>query len=133
MLRSISRAVHTAAFPPIFRIRWPASAANGCVHATMPLVLWTTLLLLGCSIKVVSTSGKIAFCVKPILGNVKLLKGMQVKARPQRVSKANSEGYLEKQRSNRKRVRYGDMLNLCTRQFSTSAIQSASQPVSQST
>ena len=37
----------TAALPPIFNIRWPASAANGCVHATMPFVLWTTLRLLG--------------------------------------------------------------------------------------
>lgn len=38
--------IHTAAFPPIFNILCPASAARGCVHATIPFVLCTTLRLL---------------------------------------------------------------------------------------
>jgi hypothetical protein len=41
----------TAAFPPCFNILWPASAASGCVQATMPPVLWTTLLLLANCVK----------------------------------------------------------------------------------
>jgi hypothetical protein len=39
--------MHTAALPPCLRIRTPASAASGCVHETIPFVLWTALLLLG--------------------------------------------------------------------------------------
>lgn len=33
----------TAALPPARRISRPHCAASGCVHATMPSVLWTTL------------------------------------------------------------------------------------------
>lgn len=33
----------TAAFPPALRMSIPHLAANGCVQATMPFVLWTTL------------------------------------------------------------------------------------------
>lgn len=36
----------TAAFPPALRMSMPHFAARGCEHAMMPLVLWTTLLLL---------------------------------------------------------------------------------------
>ena len=37
----------SAALPPSLRICCPAKAANGCVHATMPLALCTTLRRLG--------------------------------------------------------------------------------------
>lgn len=37
----------TAAFPPALSTASPHLAARGCVHATMPLVLWTTLRRLG--------------------------------------------------------------------------------------
>ena len=36
----------TAALPPDAKIFNPQEAARGCVHATIPLVEWTTLLLL---------------------------------------------------------------------------------------
>lgn len=36
----------TAAFPPAARTLRPHLAAKGWVHATIPSVLWTTLLLL---------------------------------------------------------------------------------------
>jgi hypothetical protein len=49
--------VHTAAFPPCLRIRWPASEARGWVDATMPPVLWTTLRRLGKGLKRVSGLG----------------------------------------------------------------------------
>lgn len=47
----------TAAFPPEFRISIPHLAAKGCVQATMPLVLWTTLLRLGHFIKAAEADG----------------------------------------------------------------------------
>jgi len=37
---------HTAAFPPFSSTLMPHFAANGCVQATTPFVLCTTLLLL---------------------------------------------------------------------------------------
>lgn len=50
----------SAAFPPSLRILWPASAASGWVHATIPFVLWTTLLRLGKEINGGSSEGNIA-------------------------------------------------------------------------
>ncbi len=41
----------TAAFPPLARIRNPHCAARGWVHATIPFVECTTLLLLGKGMK----------------------------------------------------------------------------------
>lgn len=64
--------MQTAAFPPIFNILCPASEANGWVHATMPLVLCTTLLRLGNWTNGGSPIGKMAcalkvFSVEPIM------------------------------------------------------------------
>lgn len=47
----------TAAFPPARNISRPHFAARGCVQATIPSVLYTTLLLLGKDMKSESEAG----------------------------------------------------------------------------
>lgn len=48
----------TAAFPPASRTLRPHLAARGWVHAIIPSVLWTTLLLLG---KVMNAGTAVAY------------------------------------------------------------------------
>jgi hypothetical protein len=50
--------VRTAQFPPALRTSMPHFAASGCVHATIPLVLWTTLRRLTNLAKAAALGGK---------------------------------------------------------------------------
>lgn len=65
----------SAAFPPALSILWPASAANGCVHATMPLALCTTLRLLGKEINSGSEEGNMAEALRGIVRTSALNNG----------------------------------------------------------
>ena len=57
----------SAALPPDCKILWPACAANGCVHATIPLVLWTTLRRLAKETNSGSEEGKMALALSGML------------------------------------------------------------------
>lgn len=63
----------SAAFPPSLRILWPAVAARGWVQDTIPLVLCTTLLLLGKGAKRGLGLGYTAFEFKGILADDSVL------------------------------------------------------------